>query len=188
MLTVYSKPNCIQCEMTKIWLNQNKIPYDTVDVIEHPEALEEISSLGFKSMPVVTLDENFDNAWVGYNLDRLLELGVWIMERMSPEERMVLRLIPISDTRRINRVDISSITKLSERRVKKVIDTLVNRYGIVIIGERNGRTGYYIPETDEARKDGIKPMRSQAIKEFKRVSRILKGDLKAHEKYLEVSK
>ena len=49
------------------------------------------------------------------------------MERMSPEERMVLRLIPISDTRRINRVDISSITKLSERRVKKVIDTLVNR-------------------------------------------------------------
>ena len=57
MLTVYSKPNCIQCEMTKIWL-----------------ALEEIRSLGFKSMPVVTLDENFDNDWVGYNLDRLLEL------------------------------------------------------------------------------------------------------------------
>nr|DAK49791.1 MAG TPA: NrdH [Caudoviricetes sp.] len=74
MITVYSKQNCIQCEMTKIWLNQNKIPYDTVDVIKNPEALEEIKSLGFKSMPVVTLDKNFDNAWVGYNLDRLLEL------------------------------------------------------------------------------------------------------------------
>lgn len=74
MLTVYSKPNCIQCEMTKIWLDQNKIPYDTVDVIEHPESLEEIRLLGFKSMPVVTLDKNFDNAWSGYNLDRLLEL------------------------------------------------------------------------------------------------------------------
>ena len=96
----------------------------------------------------------------------------------------MLRLIPVSDTRRINRVDISRITKLSERRVKKIIDTLVNRYGIVIIGERNGRTGYYIPETDEARRDGIKPMKSQAIKEFNRVTRILKGDLKAHEKYL----
>lgn len=35
---------------------------------------EEIKSLGFQSMPVVTLDKNFDNAWVGYNLDRLLEL------------------------------------------------------------------------------------------------------------------
>ena len=106
------------------------------------------------------------------------------MERMGAEERMVLRLIPNSDTRRINRVDISNITKLSERRVKKIIDTLVNRYGIVIIGERNGRTGYYIPETDEARRDGIKPMKSPAIKEFNRVTRILKGDLKAHEKYL----
>lgn len=74
MLTVYSKPNCIQCEMTKIWLDQNKIPYDTVDVIEHPEVLEEIKSFGFQSMPVVTLDKNFDNAWAGYNLDRLLEL------------------------------------------------------------------------------------------------------------------
>ena len=64
MLTVYSKPNCIQCERTKRWLDQNK----------NPEALEEIKSLGFKGMPVVTLDKNFDNAWVGYNLDRLLEL------------------------------------------------------------------------------------------------------------------
>lgn len=106
------------------------------------------------------------------------------MERMGAEERMVLRLIPNSDTRRINRVDISNITKLSERRVKKIIDTLVNRYGIVILGERNGRTGYYIPETDEARREGIKPMKSQAIKESNRVTRILKGDLKAHEKYL----
>ena len=106
------------------------------------------------------------------------------MERMGAEERMVLRLIPNSDTRRINRVDISNITTLSERRVKKIIDTLVNRYGIVIIGDRNGRTGYYIPETDEARREGIKPMKSQAIKEFNRVIRILKGDLKAHEKYL----
>lgn len=97
---------------------------------------------------------------------------------------MVLRLIPNSDTKRINRVDISNITKLSERRVKKIIDTLVNRYGVVIIGDRNGRTGYYIPETDEARREGIKPMKSQSIKEFNRVTRILKGDLKAHEKYL----
>ena len=110
------------------------------------------------------------------------------MKRMGAEERIVLRLIPNSDTRRINRVDISNITKLSERRVKKIIDTLVNRYGIVIIGDRNGRTGYYIPETDEARREGIKPMKSQAIKELNRVTRILKGDLKAHEKYLEVNK
>ena len=72
MITVYSKPNCIQCEMTKIWLDQNKISYDTVDVIANPKELERIKSLGFKAMPVVTLDKNFNNAWAGFNVDRLL--------------------------------------------------------------------------------------------------------------------
>lgn len=74
MLTVYSKPNCIQCEMTKMWLNQNKIQFETVDVSEHPEKLEEIKLNGFQQLPVVTLDKYFENAWSGFNVDRLEEL------------------------------------------------------------------------------------------------------------------
>lgn len=104
--------------------------------------------------------------------------------RMSHLERKVLRLIPVGDDRRINRIDIVRILKISDRLVKRTIDNLIDRYGIVIIGERYGKTGYYIPETDEVRKDGIKALRNQAIKEFKRVDKILNGDLKAHEKYL----
>lgn len=74
MLTVYSKPNCIQCEMTKMWLNQNKIQFESVDVSEHPEKLEEIKLNGFQQLPVVALDEHFDIAWSGFNVDRLEEL------------------------------------------------------------------------------------------------------------------
>ena len=74
MLTVYSKPNCIQCEMTKIWLDQNKIQYESVNVYNHPEKLEEIKLNGFQQLPVVTLDEYFENAWSGFNVDRLEEL------------------------------------------------------------------------------------------------------------------
>lgn len=62
MLRVYSKPNCIQCEMTKIWLDQNKIQYESVNVYDHPEKLEEIKLNGFQQLPVVTLDEYFENA------------------------------------------------------------------------------------------------------------------------------
>lgn len=108
------------------------------------------------------------------------------MKRLGLDERAVLRLIPNSDTKRINRVEIMRITKFSERRVKKIIDVLVNDFDIVIIGERNGRTGYFIPVTDEARRNGIKAMRAQAFKELKRVNKILKGDLKMHEQYLGV--
>ena len=74
MITVYSKPRCMQCEMTKMWLNQNKIQYESVDVFEHPDKLEEIKLHGFQQLPVVALDEYFENAWSGYNLDRLEEL------------------------------------------------------------------------------------------------------------------
>lgn len=74
MLTVYSKPNCIQCEMTKMQLNRNKIQFESVDVSEHPEKLEEIKLNGFQQLPVVALDEYFENAWSGFNVDRLEEL------------------------------------------------------------------------------------------------------------------
>lgn len=74
MLIVYYKPNCIQCEMTKMWLTQNKIQFESVDVSEHSEKLEEIKLNGFQQLPVVTLDKYFENAWSGFNVDRLEEL------------------------------------------------------------------------------------------------------------------
>ena len=74
MLTVYSKPNCIQCEMTKIWLDQNKIPYDTVDTEANPEALELLSHYGWQTLPVVAIDDEIsDNSksWSGFQIDKL---------------------------------------------------------------------------------------------------------------------
>lgn len=62
-------------------------------------------------------------------------------KQMTPIERVVLSLIPISDERRVNIKDIVAKTRLSTRRVKKIIDQLINNYGIVIVGVRNGRTG-----------------------------------------------
>ena len=74
MLTVYSKPNCIQCEMTKIWLDQNKIQYESVNVYDHPEKLEEIKLIGFQRLPGVALEAHFNNAVSGFNVDRLEKL------------------------------------------------------------------------------------------------------------------
>ena len=105
-------------------------------------------------------------------------------KQMTPIEKVVLSLIPISDERRVNIKDIVAQTRLSTRRVKKIIDQLINNYGIVIVGVRNGRTGYFIPVTDEARQEGVLPLKAQAIKEFKRVNKIQKGNLDEWKKYL----
>lgn len=103
---------------------------------------------------------------------------------MTPIERVVLSLIPVSDERRINIKDIVAKTNLSTRQVKKIIDQLINDYGIVIVGVRNGRTGYFIPVTDKARQEGVLPLKAQAIKEFKRVNKIQKGNLDEWKKYI----
>ena len=73
-LTVYSKPKCMQCEMTKMWLNQNKIPFETVDTEANPEALELLSHYGWQTLPVVAIDDEIsDNSksWSGFQIDNL---------------------------------------------------------------------------------------------------------------------
>lgn len=74
MLTVYSKPSCMQCEMTKIWLNQNKIPFETVDTKANPGALELLRHYGWQTLPVVTLDDELGDktkTWAGFQIDKL---------------------------------------------------------------------------------------------------------------------
>lgn len=77
MLTVYSKPNCIQCEMTKMWLNQNKIEFESVDIEANPGAFELLKHYGFKSLPVVVIDDEFEDpnkTWMGFQVDKLERL------------------------------------------------------------------------------------------------------------------
>ena len=77
MLTVYSKPKCMQCEMTKMWLTQNKIPFETVDTEANPEAFELLKHYGYGSLPVVAIgDEISDNSksWSGFQIDKLESL------------------------------------------------------------------------------------------------------------------
>ena len=57
MLTVYSKPKCMQCEMTKMWLTQNKIPFEPVeDVIKKFEE----SGQKMKSFQCYTNDKDIE--------------------------------------------------------------------------------------------------------------------------------
>jgi glutaredoxin len=53
MITVYSKPNCPYCDRTKIWLENNDLPYQTINVFEDTTALEFIKSQGHKTVPQI---------------------------------------------------------------------------------------------------------------------------------------
>lgn len=72
-VTVYSKPNCGACDITKQWLDSNNLPYAAVDAYEDEQAMAELQKHGFMSFPVVTVN-GFDRAWTGFELNRLEEL------------------------------------------------------------------------------------------------------------------
>ena len=63
-LTVYSKPNCVQCSMTYRVLDAKGIPYRVVDLTESEEALEYVKDLGYMQAPVVVVDD--DDHWSGF--------------------------------------------------------------------------------------------------------------------------
>lgn len=52
--TVYTKPDCPQCDKTKAYFDAGGISYTAVDITEMPAALEYIvEELGYSQAPVV---------------------------------------------------------------------------------------------------------------------------------------
>lgn len=72
MTTVYVKPSCVQCDMTKRMLDKLEIDYDTVDITQDQEALDMVLSMGFKSAPVVITESD---AWAGFQPDKINSLA-----------------------------------------------------------------------------------------------------------------
>ena len=77
MITVYSKPRCKECMYTKMFLDQNKIEYENVDIEANPGAFELIKHYGFTSLPVVVIDDEIGDSsksWSGFQIDKLERL------------------------------------------------------------------------------------------------------------------
>ena len=70
-ITVYSKPNCVQCDATKRLLNRENIKFTEVDLSTDPKALNLVKALGYNSAPVVIADNQH---WSGYRRDLLQSL------------------------------------------------------------------------------------------------------------------
>ena len=76
MVIVYSKPKCVQCEMTKEFLKQHNVEFEEMNVEENEEALEQIKESGLKRLPVVIGMKNnsVEFAFSGFKIDLLNEL------------------------------------------------------------------------------------------------------------------
>ncbi|MGB7482866.1 MAG: glutaredoxin family protein [Castellaniella sp.] len=67
-LTVSSKPNCPQCDLTKRDMDILGIEYETVDLTQSHDQLERLIGLGHRSAPVVETERE---TWSGYNQEKI---------------------------------------------------------------------------------------------------------------------
>lgn len=70
-ITVYSKPQCVQCDMTVRELDNRNIDYNLVDLTTEPQALNYVKELGYQSAPVVVAGTQH---WSGFRPDKLKSL------------------------------------------------------------------------------------------------------------------
>jgi glutaredoxin-like protein NrdH len=73
-ITVYTKPNCDQCDATKRRLDKHGLQYRIVDITEDDTARHFVASeLGYLQAPVVVVDRSDGDRedWSGFRIGRL---------------------------------------------------------------------------------------------------------------------
>lgn len=73
MITIYSNPNCSQCEQTKRYLTLKGIAFESKMIQDSPEVFPLIEEKGYKTAPVVVTSHD---SWSGFRLDKLSALSV----------------------------------------------------------------------------------------------------------------
>ncbi|MHC9532282.1 glutaredoxin-like protein NrdH [Dellaglioa sp. BT-FLS60] len=73
-ITVFTKNNCIQCKMTKRFLEENNVDFDERNISEDDNAIDYLKGQGFQAVPVVEAP-GFDTI-AGFRPDMLKKLAV----------------------------------------------------------------------------------------------------------------
>ena len=71
-ITLWTKPNCPQCEMTKKVFDQEQIIYQVKRLDKSPKATERFIEMGFMSAPIVETD---DRRWAGFRISKIRSLA-----------------------------------------------------------------------------------------------------------------
>jgi glutaredoxin-like protein NrdH len=70
-ITLWTKPNCVQCETTKREFDRRGIIYKTRRLDKSYKAIERFKEMGLMAAPIVETD---DRRWSGFRLERIKSL------------------------------------------------------------------------------------------------------------------
>ena len=72
---VWVTPSCVQCAQTKKQFDKLGIVYESYDLTEHPDKLEEFKAQGLLQAPIVETDIK---VWSGFRLDKIKSLANYL--------------------------------------------------------------------------------------------------------------
>ena len=99
---------------------------------------------------------------------------------LGSKEKEVLQLLPRGCERPIKISQLSTAAHIDVRTVYEVISRLITRYGVPVVGNRNGsinNRGVFIATTEEERKAGLIPLISQVNEVEQRIDAVKNADL-----------
>lgn len=70
-ITVWTLPNCVQCNQTKKELDKLGIHYQERELNRNPKAVERFKEMGLIAAPIVETD---DRRWSGFRINRIRDL------------------------------------------------------------------------------------------------------------------
>ena len=73
LISVYTKPACVQCNAIVKAFDKAGISYQKIDVNDNPEARDYVLSLGYLALPVVHVSPTVH--WAGFRPDRVADLA-----------------------------------------------------------------------------------------------------------------
>ena len=71
-ITVYTKPQCVQCGATIKALDKAGLNYELVDISTNTQARDYVMALGHLQAPVIVADADH---WAGFRPDRIKNLA-----------------------------------------------------------------------------------------------------------------
>ncbi len=99
---------------------------------------------------------------------------------LSSKEKEVLELLPRGCEKPIKISQLAATVHIDVRTVYEIINRLVTRYGVPIVGNRNGNInnrGVFIATTEEERNAGLIPLISQVNEVEQRIDAVKEADL-----------
>lgn len=77
-VTIYSKPGCNPCRLTKRQFDKYGLEYQDIDISQDPSAYETVKQLGYQQVPVVRVFDGDEVVmeWSGFNGENVKALAL----------------------------------------------------------------------------------------------------------------